>query len=84
MSDTQEQPVVMDASSVGSPSPAAVAATATTPTAPSSLPSKPAAVSKAPRVPTSEYDFYIVLDFEATCDDNKPAAELLVTGVCTS
>ncbi|KAF9999738.1 hypothetical protein BGZ79_006662 [Entomortierella chlamydospora] len=45
-----------------------------------SLPAKPTPVSKAPKVPTSEYDCFIVLDFEATCDDNKPASELLVTG----
>ncbi|KAF9428834.1 hypothetical protein BGZ94_000841 [Podila epigama] len=34
---------------------------------------------KAPKVPTSEYDYFIVLDFEATCDDHKPTSELLVT-----
>ncbi|KAG0223041.1 hypothetical protein BGW42_006161 [Actinomortierella wolfii] len=39
----------------------------------------PAPVSKAPKVPTNEYDCYIVLDFEATCDDNKAKEELLVT-----
>ncbi|KAK3812026.1 MAG: hypothetical protein J3Q66DRAFT_50846 [Benniella sp.] len=45
-----------------------------------SLPAKPtSAVSKAPKVPTSEYDYYIVLDFESTCDENKPEAEPLIT-----
>ncbi|KAI1290503.1 hypothetical protein EDD11_009218 [Mortierella claussenii] len=63
-------------------SPASSADGSTTLTAPASasLPAKPSAVSKAPKIPTSEYDYYIVLDFEATCDDNKPASELLVTG----
>ncbi|KAK5809878.1 hypothetical protein F5H01DRAFT_368680 [Linnemannia elongata] len=59
--------------------PATGSTTSTTP-ASSSLPAKPTpAASKAPRIPTSEYDYFIVVDFEATCDEGKPAAELLVT-----
>jgi hypothetical protein len=47
-----------------------------------SLPAKPtSAVSKAPKVPTSEYDYYVVLDFESTCDENKPESEPLITPV---
>ncbi|KAF9923388.1 hypothetical protein FBU30_006544 [Linnemannia zychae] len=54
--------------------------TTTVAPASSSLPAKPTpAASKAPRIPTSEYDYFIVVDFEATCDDGKPASELLVT-----
>ncbi|KAG0364109.1 hypothetical protein BGZ54_007838 [Gamsiella multidivaricata] len=64
------------ASSTGASTPASTLSAAP---ASASLPAKPVPVSKAPKIPTSEYDYYIVLDFEATCDDNKPASELLVT-----
>ncbi|KAF9194458.1 hypothetical protein BGZ51_009538 [Haplosporangium sp. Z 767] len=76
MSDTNEQ-LKMDheeKAAVKSPSTTADGSSTALPV------TKTNTASKAPKVPTSEYDYYIVLDFEATCDDNKPAAELLVTG----
>ncbi|KAG0349403.1 hypothetical protein BG004_006432 [Podila humilis] len=67
-------------STPGAPTPVA---TSSTPAPTSSIQPKTtaaaSATSKAPKVPTSEYDYFIVLDFEATCDDHKPAEELLVT-----
>ncbi|ORY97118.1 hypothetical protein BCR41DRAFT_228231 [Lobosporangium transversale] len=93
MSDVNEQSVAADKGAnmqnISSATTAATTKSSTTTsvdgssslTAPASasLPAKPTTVSKAPKIPTSEYDYYIVLDFEATCDDNKPASELLVT-----
>ncbi|KAF9976988.1 hypothetical protein BGZ65_007596 [Modicella reniformis] len=71
-----KSPASVDGSSATSASASTLASPAS-----AALPAKPtSAASKAPKVPTSEYDYYIVLDFEATCDDNKPVAELLVTG----
>ncbi|KAI8606135.1 hypothetical protein EDD21DRAFT_54227 [Dissophora ornata] len=86
MSDVNEQPAadkgtVPATSTKSSPTSSADGSSSTlTAPASASLPAKPTAASKAPKVPTSEYDYFIVLDFEATCDDNKPASELLVTG----
>ncbi|KAG0308074.1 hypothetical protein BGZ98_009058, partial [Dissophora globulifera] len=85
MADTNEQHAAdKDAtapSAKSSPTSSADGSSSTlTAPASASLPAKPTPVSKAPKIPTSEYDYFIVLDFEATCDDNKPAAELLVTG----
>jgi len=68
---SENSPALSASSQSASPAPVGIA----------SLPAKPTPVSKAPKVPTSEYDFFIVLDFEATCDDGKPAEELLVTPV---
>ncbi|KAG0317883.1 hypothetical protein BGZ99_005966 [Dissophora globulifera] len=85
MADTNEQHAadkdVTAPSAKSSPTSSADGSSSTlTAPASASLPAKPTPVSKAPKIPTSEYDYFIVLDFEATCDDNKPAAELLVTG----
>ncbi|KAF9586330.1 hypothetical protein BGW38_006812 [Lunasporangiospora selenospora] len=55
-------------------------ASPTTTTKPTAAAGAATQTSKAPRVPTSDYDYFIVIDLEATADDNKPAAELLVTG----
>ncbi|KFH65871.1 hypothetical protein MVEG_07974 [Podila verticillata NRRL 6337] len=76
-------PAASAATSILAAAAAAIATTTTTITTPktsstaSTTTASPA--SKAPKVPTSEYDCFIVLDFEATCDDHKPAGELLVT-----